>query len=541
LDFRIAAQTGESLVNILFGSVTGTAENVARSAAKLAKNRGHEVSICELDDVSMEELAEMKDVLVVISTYGEGEMPFNAEMFWDEIEAAPPVLEGLNFGVLALGDTAYEQFCQAGKDIDAKLEECGATRRVDRVDCDLNYEKDADAWIDRAIPVASEGASVAVDAGPEPEEKAWTRAHPYSAKILENRRLSGPGSTKEMHHIVLSIAGSGISYAAGDSIAVVPRNSQDLVQEFLRRLNRPWVSRVEGYDLPLGELLSTKFEILTPSKDLIEGVAAVVQDPDLAAAMQGSREDYEAYFWGKDVLDVLAIDPRLVVGADILLGLLSPLQHRAYSIASSPKKHPDEIHLTVAAVRWAGAEKSYDGVCSTHLIDRLEPGEETGMFMVPNKRFRVPENGATPIIMVGPGTGVAPFIGFLQERDASGATGESWLFTGDRHRSEDHVYAAELDAFQTSGALTHLELAFSRDQEEKVYVQHLIRKEGAALWKAIEAGAHIYLCGDAKHMAPDVEAALQDIIAEHGGMERAYAVDRLNKLRRQGRYVKDVY
>ena len=489
----------------------------------------------------MEELAEMEDVLIVVSTYGEGEMPFNAEMFWDEIEAAPPVLEGLQYGVLALGDTAYEQFCQAGKDIDAMLEQCGATRRVDRVDCDLNYEKDADAWIDRAIPMAGDGAAVTVDAGPEVEERVWSRTNPFPAKITENRLLNGEGSSKEMRHIVLSIEGSGMTYEAGDSLAIVPKNDQELVQKFLKRLNKTWVTRIDGFDLPLGELLKSKLEILTPSKDLIDGVAAVVQDEELAAAMQGDREAYEAYFWGKDVLDVLDIDPRLVVGAEILLPLLSPLQHRAYSIASSPKLHPDEIHLTVAAVRWKDGDKDYNGVCSTYLADRLDDGEEAGLFMVPNKRFRVPESGETPMIMVGPGTGIAPFIAFLQEREAAGASGETWLFTGDRNRSCDHCYEAELDAFAASGALTHLELAFSRDQDEKIYVQHLIRENGAALWAAIEAGAHIYVCGDAKKMAPDVEEALQDMIAEYGQMDRPYAVDRLNQLRRQGRYLKDVY
>ena len=527
-------------MNILFGSVTGTAENVARSAAKLARSRGHDVNICELDDVSMEELADMDDVLIVVSTYGEGEMPFNAEMFWDEIEAAPPVLQGLQYGVLALGDTAYEQFCQAGKDIDAMLEACGATRRVDRVDCDLNYEKDAEAWIDRAIPVAREGVEVVVEESPDPEEKAWSRTNPFPSKIVENRVLTGTGSTKEIRHLVVSIEGSGLSYSAGDCVGILPQNDPDLVRAILQRLNKTWVTRVEGYDERLGDLLTSRLEILTPSKALIEGVAAVVADPDLAAAIE-SREAQDAYFWGMDVLDVLNIDPRLVVSPEVLLPLLSPLQHRAYSIASSPVTHPDEIHLTVAAVRWERDLRSYGGVCSTFLADRFELGETAGLFMVPNKRFRVPPSGDTPMIMIGPGTGVAPFLGFLEERKAAAATGETWLFTGDRNRSTDHCYEAELAAFQASGALTHLELAFSRDQTEKVYVSHLIEARGEALHAAIEAGAYIYVCGDAKAMAPDVEAALIKVISQYGGMDVRYAGDRLAQLRRQGRYLKDVY
>ncbi|MEM6478550.1 MAG: sulfite reductase flavoprotein subunit alpha [Pseudomonadota bacterium] len=529
-------------MNILFGSVTGTAENVARNAAKVAKSRGHDVKLCELDEVSMEELAEMREVLVVISTYGEGEMPFNAEMFWDELEAAPPVLEGLRYGVLALGDTAYEQFCQAGKDIDARLAELGAERRVARIDCDLNYEKDAARWIDLAIPISSEtGASTAVDAGPEPEEKAWSRANPFPARIGENRLLSGAGSTKEMRHITLSIEGSGLTYAPGDCLAVVPRNDPDLVRALLQRLNKTWHTRVEGYERALGDLLSSSFEILTPSRDLIEGVGAVVQDVGLKAALAGGRDAQEAYFRGKDVLDVLNIDPRLVVGADVLLPLLSPLQHRSYSIASSPVLCPEEIHLTVAVQRWASRERAYNGVCSSYLADRLEAGEDVFVFIVPNKRFRLPEDPQTPVIMIGPGTGIAPYLGFLQEREASGAKGAAWLFTGDRHRATDHGYEKELTAFQEIGALTHLEVAFSRDQAEKIYVQDRIAARSAELWEALEAGAHIYLCGDAKHMAPDVETALCDLIAHHGAMSVAYAKDRLNQLRRQGRYHKDVY
>ncbi|MEM1375283.1 MAG: sulfite reductase flavoprotein subunit alpha [Pseudomonadota bacterium] len=530
-------------MNILFGSVTGTAENLARSAAKLARSRGHEVSITELDEVSMDDLSAMEDVLIVVSTYGEGEMPFNAEMFWDEIEAAPPVLSGLQYGVLALGDTAYEQFCQAGKDIDAMLEACGATRRVDRADCDLNYEATAQAWMEAAIPVARGVSATAAVIIEEDEQESWSRTNPFPAPLLENRLLSGAGSTKEMRHIVLSLEGSGLSYEAGDCVGLVPRNDPELVRQFLRRLNKTWVTRIAGYDQPLGELLTSRLEILTPSKALIDGVGAVVQDADLHAALQGSKEDYEAYFWGKDVLDILDIDPRLVVSAEILLPLLSPLQHRSYSIASAPARHGHALHLTVAAVRWAGA-RPYNGVCSTYLVDRLEDREEAGLFMIPNKRFRAAPAGV-PMIMVGPGTGIAPYLGFLADREAAaaqeGPLGETWLFTGDRHRACDHCYEAELTDYETSGALTHLHLAFSRDQEDKVYVQDLIRQEGAALWQAIEAGAHIYVCGDAKRMAPDVEAAFIEVIARHGEMSERYAADRLAQLRRQGRYAKDVY
>ncbi|MEM6588180.1 MAG: sulfite reductase flavoprotein subunit alpha [Pseudomonadota bacterium] len=530
-------------MDILFGSVTGTAENVARNAAKMARARGHEVRITELDEISMEELAEMKDLLVVIATYGEGEMPFNAEVFWDELEVTGQTLEGLNYGVLALGDTAYEQFCQAGRDIDEKLEELGANRRIERVDCDLNYEKTAEAWIDKAIPVLDGADPMAVSAeGADPEPQKWSRANPYRAKIMENTVLSGEGSTKQINHISIDISGSELTYKSGDSIAVIPRNSDKLVQALLDRLDAKADDIIEGYDLPLGELLASKFEILTPPDDLLIGVADVIQNEEIKEAVNGqNRAKMDAYRWNRDVIDLLNVDPRLTVGAGILLTLLQPLQHRAYSIASSPEVTPDRIDLTVAAVRWQSEGRDYDGVCSTMLTDLMPAGAEVDMFMVPNKRFRLPEDADTTTIMIGPGTGIAPFIAFLEERRAKEAKGENWLFFGDRNEATDFIYRDRLEGLQADGYLHHLHTAFSRDGDEKVYVQHRMKEHGAALYAEIEKGAVVYLCGDAKTMAPDVEATLHEIISEHGEMKIDAAERYLAKARRAGRYLKDVY
>ncbi|MEM9971109.1 MAG: sulfite reductase flavoprotein subunit alpha [Pseudomonadota bacterium] len=528
-------------MNILFGSVTGTAENLARDAARLAQERGHAVNLSELDEITMEDLCEMDDVLVVISTYGEGEMPFNAEVFWDEIEANKPVLEGLTYGVLALGDTAYEQFCQAGKEIDARFEELGAVRRIDRVDCDLNYEKDAANWIDRAIPKGEDAPATVSDAAVEPATKSWSRANPYHAKILQNRLLSGHGSSKEIRHLALDIADSGLSYEAGDCIAVVPRNPPELVEEMLARLQATADDLVDGYDLPLGELLSTKFEISTPHEHFVRAVSSVIADEDLKDACRGGREDLEDYLFGMDIIDVLDVDPRLQVDAETLLSLLQPLQHRAYSIASSPKAYEEEIHLTVAALRWSYNKRVHTGVCSTHLADRMTAGSDVAMFMVPNKRFRVPEDPKTPMIMVGPGTGIAPFLGFLQERKATGAAGHNWLFFGDRNAAHDDVYRDELTAFERDGYLHRLDKAFSRDQKDKVYVQDRMKAASAEVYRQLENGAHFYLCGDAKNMAPDVERALREIIAEQSGRSAEDAERYVSDMRREGRYLKDVY
>ncbi|MEM1386675.1 MAG: flavodoxin domain-containing protein [Pseudomonadota bacterium] len=542
-------------MDILFGSVTGTAENIARDAARVAKSRGHDVRLCELDEVTMEDLADMNDVLVVISTYGEGEMPFNAETFWDELEASEPVLKKVSYGVLALGDTAYEMFCQAGKDIDARFEELGATRRLARIDCDLNFEKDAAAWIDRAIPQKGDAAPRTGDAEtmPVPATAApsatdtkrppqrWSRANPFPATIVDSRILSGDGSSKDMRHITLSIKDSGLAYEAGDSLAIVPTNNPDQVAALLERLGAAPDTLVEGFDLPLGPLLTSKFEINIPSERLVRAVGAAIKDEALKAACLGDKAGFDSYLWSKDVLDVLNVDPRLQVGADVLLSLLQPLQHRAYSIASSPKTHPDEIHLTVAAVRWDHNGRDHGGVCSTHLADRLPPGAQADMFMVPNKRFRVPADPDTPMIMVGPGTGIAPFIAFLQERQETGAIGDAWLFFGDRQRACDHVYEAELQAFQEAGVLTRLDLAFSRDQDEKIYVQDRMRAASKHVFAALEAGAYVYLCGDAKAMAPAVDQTLHDIVAKEGGLSPEGAITYITDMRRGGRYLKDVY
>ena len=529
-------------MNIYFGSVTGTAENLARETAKLAKSRGHKVAVSELDDLSMDKLESLDDLVVVIATYGEGEMPFNAEFFWDELNASEPDLGGLTYAVLGLGDTAYEQFCQAGKDIDARLEELGARRRLDRVDCDLDYETAARRWMEDAVPTLTAEANVVVEpkpAEPEPEEEEpWSRRNPFPATVLESYRLSGEQSTKLVNHLVLDIADSGFTYEPGDSIAIVPRNDPGLVAALIDRFDLTADSPVEGYDESLGTLLETRFEISTPCEKLLRAVASAIKDPELKQAVADGHKAMEAFRWNKDLLDILNIDERLVAPPEVVFSLLQPLQHRAFSIASSQIVNPDKVHLTVASVRWTYMDREHRGTCSTMLTDRVKPGAKLDTFMVPNKRFRLPEDGSTPVIMIGPGTGIAPFMGFIEAREASKATGVSWLFFGDRERSQDFIYEEKLVAYRESGTLTRLDCAFSRDQAEKVYVQDVLRQNGADVFAWLERGAWLYICGDAKRMAPDVEVALQEIFAENG---QAKPENYLSELRRAGRYHKDVY
>ncbi|MEL7205989.1 MAG: sulfite reductase subunit alpha [Pseudomonadota bacterium] len=538
------AEVAAKPLDILFGTQTGTAESLAEDAAELARAKGYSPRVAELDEIEMDHLATMEDVLVVVSTYGEGEMPDNAELFWDALTSSTaPRLEQLNFGVLALGDTSYEHFCQAGKLIDMRLEQLGAKRMLARVDCDVDYEEAAEGWIAEAIPEAAPGAATAVVEAPKRAAKSqWNRKNPYVSTMLDNRILSGAKSAKEIRHIAFDLGDSGMTYEAGDALGVMPVNAPDLVEMWLDRLGADQDATIDGHDVPLGTLLSTGLEIMTPSRELIRGLEPLVKDQELSHVVgNGDKEALEDYLWGKDALDLLNLNPSLELDSAQIVGWLKPLQHRAYSISSSPNAHPGEVHLTVAAVRWMYEGRPHRGVASTFLADHVPEGASAGIFMTPNKAFRVPQDNDVPMIMVGPGTGVAPFRAFLEERQARGAEGTNWLFFGDQHRASDFIYRDEIRSFSESGLLTRLDLAFSRDQADKIYVQHRMIENGKDLFSALEDGGHFYVCGDATRMAKDVDAALHKIIAEHGGLSDDGAVAYVNELKREKRYVRDVY
>lgn len=533
-------EPGPSL-RILYGTQTGNAEGVANDAAAAAKSQGFDVTVSGLDEIELEEFAGLKYVLIVTSTYGEGEMPDNAELFWEALAAdVAPRLEGVSFGVLALGDTGYDGFCQAGKLFDMRLEQLGATRVLQRVDCDVEYETDAAAWIQHALTalVPTSGAT-GMPSTPAPSAVArsgWTRKNPFTAEVATNRLLSGPGSDKEIRHVEFALADSGIEYETGDALAVIPENDPELVDAIVEHFRVSVGTLVDGE--PLGKLLSQKYEISAPSKDLLGEVENRADNEELSHVLRGGvKETLDRWLYGKDVLDILRI-----AGDDLsveeFLGLLKPLQHRAYSISSSALAHPDRIHLTVAAVRYQSNGRERGGVCSTFLADR---GATAKIFLQPNKSFRVPADDDVPMVMVGPGTGVAPFRAFLQERALRGAKGRNWLFFGDQHRAHDFAYSDEITGWQESGLLNRLELAFSRDQSEKIYVQTRMLEHGAELFAWLEEGGHFYVCGDATRMAKDVDHALHAVVSAHGGMDDDAATDYVNSLKREKRYVRDVY
>lgn len=398
---------------------------------------------------------------------------------------------------------------------------------------------------------ASTGSSLAVDTAPaSPARRTgkavrspWNRRNPYPATVVTNELLSGPGSAKEVRHLELDLGDSGINYEPGDGIGIAPANDPELVDLLLNRLGAAGdeiiADRKATYTLR--EALTSRYEISAPSKYLVRAVADRTGHPELSRLLDaGDPQALDAWLHGLDVLDLLDLDPTFAPTPEELLEELSPLAHREYSISSSPRVHGDTVHITMATVRYTVADRDRGGVCSTHLADRCAPGDTVPVFVSPNKKFRLPADDVAAV-MIGPGTGIAPFRAFLHERAATGATGSNWLFFGDQHRAHDHLYAEELDRLVAGGVLDRLDLAFSRDQEHKVYVQDRMREHGAELFAWLEAGAHLYVCGDAATMADDVDAALHEIVAEHGGLDADQAAGYVDGLRSENRYLRDVY
>jgi sulfite reductase (NADPH) flavoprotein alpha-component len=540
-------QADARTLHILYGTQTGNSESLANDAANAAKKHGLQPVVKSMDEVEIGQLPQMQYLLIITSTYGEGAMPDNAEMLWEAANSdAAPSLDNVNYSVLALGDTSYDLFCQAGIDWDHKLAALGAKRLFDRVDCDVDFEGPAEKWLSEVIPLMAEGASTVavVDTETPSSKSAYNRKKPFPAKMRVNRIVTSLDSSKETRHYEISIDGSGLSYEAGDALCVIPTNCPDLVAQIIKAIGCTGAEDepVNGELMKLSDALRTHFEIKLPGKELIEEIASRSGDQELnALLLSGDKEKLSDYLWGRDILDLLLQFPGVEFSAAEFLRLLKPLQHRAYSISSSGKKHPDSVHLTVASVRYDAHGRQHKGVCSTYLADLVNEDTDVRIFFTPNNNFRVPADDNLPMIMVGPGTGIAPFRAFLQEREFRKAPGKNWLFFGDRNASTDFIYRDEIEAMQTSGLLTKLDLAFSRDQAEKIYVQDRMKENGAELYAWLEQGGYFFVCGDAYRMAKDVDQALHDVIREHGKKTLVEAVEYVNQLKKDKRYVRDVY
>ncbi len=547
-----AGTVARAPIGILYGTQTGNAEVLAQEAAASAKAHGLEPLVLGLDDVDMARFAGMERVIIITSTYGEGEMPDNAHLFWQSLSSPEMArLEHMGFAVLGLGDTAYDGFCQAAKLIDTRLEQLGARRLAARLDCDVDYEKPSAGWLASTLPLFPKGdgdGAIVLPTGAAQEVSApaaksgWTRRNPYPASLAVNRRLSGKDSGKDIRHFEFALGDSGLTYEAGDALGVIPLNDPALVEALLARLGAKGEAPLPDGDVSLAEAFTRSLEIRTPSRELVAAIEARAGDEQLTHVLRhGDKEALDAWLWGRDVLDLLNLNPTLKFDLSEFLGWLKPLQHRAYSISSSPLAHEGTVHLTIATVRWAANGRTHGGVCSTYLAERVAEDGTPGIFVSPNKAFRPPADLSAPMIMVGPGTGIAPFRGFLHHRRSQGASGRNWLFFGDQHQESDFIYADELGEMSRDGVLTRLDLAFSRDQAEKIYVQTRMRENGRDLFAWLEEGGHFYVCGDASRMARDVDQALHEVIATHGKLSADGAAEYVAQMRREKRYQRDVY
>ncbi len=555
-----AVFTGKPLL-VAYGSRTGNAEFLARDLGDQARQHGLLADVRVMSDLTPADLQAATRVLMICSTYGEGDMPDNAESLWqqllpssDEHSQREADFSQIGFAVLALGDLGYETFCQAGKNWDAKLAQLGAKRVFDRQDCDVDYEQAASTWIPGALDaLASFGDQstvfVSADALQLEKNKTYSRKQPWDARLMDKQLLSGAGSSQEIYHYALSIDGANWDYKTGDSVNVIPVNSDAAVDALLQCFANASTAEPSQRAVPADELLMRRLandlEWVRPSKALLQHLVTQAHDSDPSLQelqrVLHSAAALDTWLDGRDVIDLLNAYPQSVPDIETLSSLLTPMQARSYSIASSVLVHPDEMHITVSTVRRERGARDYPGLGSGYLADQVEIGSNLKIYPAPSSAFTLPSEIDAPIIMIGPGTGLAPFRGFLQERSLEKNASDAWLFFGNPHRKTDFLYEQELQSYLDTGALTKLDLAFSRDQSEKIYVQDKIREHGAEMYQWLERGAVLYVCGDASRMAADVEQALLDILRENAQLEPAAACQYLVTLRENGRYLRDVY
>lgn len=536
-------------VTLISASQTGNARRVAEALRDdlLAVNLN--VTLVNAGDYKYKQIASEKLLVVVTSTQGEGEPPEEAVALHKFLfSKKAPALKNTAFAVFSLGDTSYEFFCQAGKDFDSKLAELGGKRLLDRVDADVEYQSAAAQWRARMVevlrsrtPVMTPAQSVTSGAVNEIHTSPYTKEAPLSASLAVNQKITGRNSEKDVRHIEIDLGDSGLCYQPGDALGVWYQNDPALVNEIVELL---WLKgdepvTVNDKRLPLSEALQWHFELTVNTANIVETYATLTRSETLMPLV-GDKTQLQRYAAATPIVDMLRFSPAQLE-ADALVGLLRPLTPRLYSIASSQAEVGNEAHITVGVVRYDIEGRARAGGASSFLADRVEEDGEVRVFIEHNDNFRLPEEPQTPVIMIGPGTGIAPFRAFMQQRAADDAPGKNWLFFGNPHFTEDFLYQVEWQRYVKEGVLSRIDLAWSRDQKEKIYVQDKLREQGAELWRWINGGAHIYVCGDANRMAKDVEQALLEVIAEFGGMDLESADEYLSELRVERRYQRDVY
>ncbi|MFC7336563.1 sulfite reductase flavoprotein subunit alpha [Haloferula chungangensis] len=544
-----AAPAAASLpLTVLYGTESGNAEELAAQTVKSAKKRGFKAVMKNMSEISPDALTKVENLVVIVSTWGEGDPPESAVSFYNDFMSGARELSKLRFSVCALGDTSYEQFCKIGKDVDARLEELGASRIAPRQDCDVDFEEPYNTWVDAALsgfgPATATAAPASAGFAPVVGTE-FGKKNPFPSELLDKVVLNGEGSAKETWHYELSLEGSGLSYEPGDALAVIALNAPDMVEGVLKAAKLKGSEEVTlkgGSPKILADVLREDLEITTISKAVLKKLNEVVSSDKLSALLaDDAKDELRDYLWGRWLADALADFAPQGLAADALVSILRKLPPRLYSIASSPLAHPDEVHLTVASVRYEAHDSLKKGVASTYLADLVNQGDNVLVYTHTNKNFRLPASDDTPIIMVGPGTGVAPFRAFVEHRGETGAKGKSWLIFGDQRYTYDFLYQLEWQDHLKSGALTRLDVAFSRDQPEKVYVQDRMIEQAKELYTWLEEGAYFYVCGDASRMAHDVNEALITVIETQGGKSREEAEAYVDALKKAKRYQRDVY
>lgn len=538
-------------ITVISASQTGNARRVSEQLRDDLTAAGLSVTLVNAGDYKFKQIAQEKLLLVVASTQGEGEPPEEAVALHKYLfSKKAPQLTGTAFAVFGLGDTSYENFCQTGKDFDTRLGELGAERLLERADADVDFKAAAEAWCNQVVEVLKQRVPQATPAQAQASvagsvaqvlSSPYSKESPLTATLAVNQKITGRNSDKDVRHLEIDLGDSGLSYQPGDALGVWYHNDPDLVEEIIGLVWRTGDEKItlNGQTLTLREALTDHLELTQNTTVIVEKYASLSRDERLIELL-ADKHQLQQYAQTTPLPDMIRQAPA-DLDAEQLVALLRPLTPRLYSIASAQEEVGNEVHITVGVVRYDVEGRARTGGASGYLADRLEEEGELRVFIEHNDNFRLPANPQTPVIMIGPGTGIAPFRAFIQQRAAEGAEGLNWLFFGNPHFTEDFLYQVEWQRYVKEGVLSRIDLAWSRDQNHKVYVQDKLREQGAEVWRWIEKGAHIYVCGDANRMAKDVEKALLELLAEHGGMDAEQADEFLSELRVERRYQRDVY
>jgi sulfite reductase (NADPH) flavoprotein alpha-component len=541
-------------MTILYGSQTGNAKALASEYKAKLDALNISASLANMADYKLKQLKTETHLVVIVSTHGEGEAPDDAVEFHQFLASRKaPKLNDLKFSVLGLGDSSYEFFCQTAKDIDTKLAALGANRMLERVDCDVDYDASAESWTNNVSLLVKEELTTKPSSQVVPmpgvartnlivaDSQQYTKKNPFAATLLESQKITGRDSIKDIRHIEISLEGSGIQYRPGDALGIWFNNDLTMVEQLLGLLSidKTDVVELSGKNMSIQEALVEKLELTQSYPTFVKAYVAATHNAELSTLVE-NKTALREYLAERQIIDVVREHPASL-SAQQLAYALRGITPRLYSIASSQDEVEDEVHLTVALVEYDAHGHPHQGGASGYLAKRLDAGGEVNVFVEKNNNFRLPENSEKQVIMIGPGTGIAPFRAFMQQRQMDEAEGENWLFFGNPHYTQDFLYQTEWQRFVKDGVLNKVSLAFSRDQQEKVYVQHRLLEQGAELYQWLEAGAHLYVCGDADHMAKDVHDALISIVQQHGQKTTEEAEQYISALRRAKRYQKDVY